>query len=295
MLDRIAAEVNGEIILQSEVSERVFQMKTSGRLLNVSDKEAADKVLNEMIDEKLIIQFAKEKEIKVTGREIDEMMNASRLRMNLGQKEFEQTVGRQGLTMERYRKMLEEQKLAQKVLSREVRSQVQIAPESMEDYYNENKKLFHTPVTVRARHILIQVAKGVSQEEDSRKLNRLLEIRQEIEKGLPFSEAAKRYSQGPSGKDGGDLGVVTPGQMVAPFEKVAFSLGIDVLSEPVRTRFGYHLILVEKKTDSYLPPYEDIKKKVQNKMYRNLISEVRDDWLARIKKKAFIDIKTGAN
>ena len=87
---------------------------------------------------------------------------------------------------------------------------------------------------VRASHIL------VSTEEEA------LKLKSEIEAGnMTVADAASKYSKCPSGaRNGGDLGFFGRNQMVKPFEDAAFSLPLNVVSEPVRTQFGYHLIQV---------------------------------------------------
>ena len=83
---------------------------------------------------------------------------------------------------------------------------------------------------IRASHILV---------EDERLANKLYE---RISKGADFASLAKKHSTCPSGKKGGDLGYFRKGQMVPEFEKAAFALDVNGLSNPVKTKFGYHLI-----------------------------------------------------
>lgn len=84
--------------------------------------------------------------------------------------------------------------------------------------------------SVKARHIL------VANEYEAQDLIK------KLEEGVSFEELAKKFSKCPSSARGGDLGEFTKGRMVAEFETAAFSLGVDEVSPPVRTQFGYHLI-----------------------------------------------------
>lgn len=88
---------------------------------------------------------------------------------------------------------------------------------------------------VRASHILVK-----SKEES-------LKIKKEIISGKSFEQAASEYSICPSGLEGGDLGWFSRGMMVPEFEDTAFSLPVGQLSDPVRTEFGWHLIMVKAK------------------------------------------------
>lgn len=89
--------------------------------------------------------------------------------------------------------------------------------------------------TVRARHILVET-------EDE-----AWAIKSKITEGTSFEELAKVYSKCPSKEKGGDLGYFVRGQMVPEFENAAFSTPIGEVSDPVKTRFGWHLIKVVRK------------------------------------------------
>jgi parvulin-like peptidyl-prolyl isomerase len=88
---------------------------------------------------------------------------------------------------------------------------------------------------VRASHILVK------DEETAKKL------KAEIDNGAEFAKIAKKHSICPSGEKGGDLGFFGKGMMVKEFEAAAFSLPVGAVSAPVRTEFGYHLIVVTAK------------------------------------------------
>ena len=81
-----------------------------------------------------------------------------------------------------------------------------------------------------ARHILV---KTEDQAQD---------LKNQIAKGADFGELAKKFSDCPSGKKGGDLGEFRPGQMVKPFDDVVFKVSVLDVHGPVKTQFGYHLI-----------------------------------------------------
>jgi peptidyl-prolyl cis-trans isomerase C len=83
---------------------------------------------------------------------------------------------------------------------------------------------------VRAKHILVQT------------LNEAVTLKEKIAMGEDFSALAKIHSKCPSGQNGGDLGMFSRGQMVKPFEDVAFGSDVGQTSGPVQTQFGYHLI-----------------------------------------------------
>lgn len=123
---------------------------------------------------------------------------------------------------------------------------IQISADEVEAYYIDNKAKFKTPKTVEARHILIKVDANATEEDVDAAKERIQAILEKYKNGEDFAELAKQYSEGPTKTKGGDLGAFKKGDMVAPFSEKAFSMNPGEVSEPVRTRFGWHLIKVEK-------------------------------------------------
>lgn len=74
-------------------------------------------------------------------------------------------------------------------------------------------------------------------------------MKQEIEQGKSFAEAAMEVSLCPSGQQGGDLGYFGKGMMVKEFEDAAFSMNVGDISDPIKTQFGWHLIHLTDKQD----------------------------------------------
>lgn len=91
--------------------------------------------------------------------------------------------------------------------------------------------------TAAARHIL------VATEEEA------LDLKNKIAEGADFAQIARERSQCPSGRQGGDLGVFSPGQMVKEFNDVCFTGEVGVVHGPVQTQFGYHLIEITDRQD----------------------------------------------
>lgn len=88
-----------------------------------------------------------------------------------------------------------------------------------------------------ARHILVENQEACE------------DLKKQIEGGSDFAEVAKKHSKCPSGRQGGDLGAFSPGQMVREFDEVVFSADVNKVHGPVQTQFGYHLIEITSRTD----------------------------------------------
>jgi peptidyl-prolyl cis-trans isomerase C len=126
-----------------------------------------------------------------------------------------------------------------------------VPEEEAKALYDERVKSLPSQEEVHARHILVE-------SEDEAK-----NVRKELEAGGDFAELAQKYSKDRGGQDGGDLGYFTRGQMVKPFEDVAFALEKGILSEPVKSDFGWHLIKVEDKRDREPPAFDQVKDQIK--------------------------------
>lgn len=179
-----------------------------------------------------------------------------------------------------YIELLEKAKkeiLTQTAISK-VMAEVTVSDEEIKDYYKANQQMFAEPEMVNAKHILVETKEKAE------------EIINEIKNGLNFEDAAQKYSSCPSKAQGGSLGRFAKGQMVPEFEDAAFSLEIGVVSEPVKTQFGYHLIKVEEKVEGSIKNFDEVKNMIKNNLlqqrqtfkYSQLNSELKEKYSVEI-------------
>jgi peptidyl-prolyl cis-trans isomerase D len=122
----------------------------------------------------------------------------------------------------------------------------QLSDQEIEQYYQMNPDKFSTPEQRQARHILLRSDPKDSPELQATKRKKLEAILALAKAGKDFSQLAKEHSEDASGKNGGDLGFFSKGQMVPPFAEAAFALKEGEISTIVETQFGLHLIKLEK-------------------------------------------------
>lgn len=145
-------------------------------------------------------------------------------------------------------------------------NKAELTQEEIQSYYNENSERYRKQEQVRANHVLIKT-EGRSEEEALAEINK---IRGEIEGGLDFAEAAKKYSEDVSNKErGGDLGLFGRGRMVPAFESIAFSLPVGDVSQAVKTQFGYHLIKVTDHQQESVQPLAAVSASIRANLMRN--------------------------
>lgn len=141
-----------------------------------------------------------------------------------------------------------------------------ITDEELKSRYDLEIKNFPQAEEVKARHILVET------EEAAR------EIIAELDGGADFIELAKSKSTGPSGPNGGDLGYFGKGQMVPEFETAAFALeNNSYTKDPVKSQFGWHIILKEDQRVTQPPSFDDVKDQVRQMVAREKYFQLTQD------------------
>ena len=146
----------------------------------------------------------------------------------------------------------------------------------------------HITTQTHARHILIRPNELISDDDARRKLE---EIRDRIEHGEDFAAMAKAYSDDKANSgNGGDLGWINPGDMDPDFEAAMDALQPNQLSQPVRTRFGWHLIeVLGRRNQDVTEEFE--RTKAREQIYQRKIEEESMNWLRRLRDEAYVEIR----
>jgi peptidyl-prolyl cis-trans isomerase SurA len=255
-LEKIVAVVEDQEILLSEVTEN-YQLLASQGVVDASDTAAVRtiqrQILDKLIDDKLLILEAESQEIQVTGEEVEQAVEQTIngfIDQIGGRDAFLRQLEQEGLTEEelrtRYREDARSQILASRLIGREIRSKIEVTDEDVREFYEENRD--ELPKKVRMMRISdIYISVRADSLIVGRRFEEASLIRDQILGGeVSFEEAAQSYSDDPSGAQGGNLGRFGRGDFDPAFEEAAFALAPGEISEPVRTRFGLHLIRLDQ-------------------------------------------------
>ncbi|MFT9596386.1 peptidylprolyl isomerase [Mesobacillus sp.] len=255
-----AASIDEEKITKEELNTKLTEMY------------GAD-MLDTLITNKVIEMEASKEKVKVTGNEIDEEL--TKLQESYGGEEaFASELEQKQVSMDRIRKDIEIYLLAEKM----IQPSVDVTEEEMKTYFEENKDSFDQKEQVKASHILVE------DEATAKK------VKEELENGKDFAELAKEYSTDSSNSaNGGDLGYFGKGEMAEEFEKAAFALEVDAISEPVKTEFGYHIIKLIDKKAAKAAEFDDHKEDIKELLVDQKIQAEYPNWLEE--KKAEYEIK----
>ena len=177
----------------------------------------------------------------------------------------------------------------------DVAATVEYTEDDLRAYYTDNLARFVTNEERKSRHILIAIDEDTN-EEDA--LETILSAQERLA-SESFEEIAKELSDDPGSAElGGDLGWAEPGLFVPEFDQVLFSLGVNELSEPVKTEFGYHLIRLDELKEGEQQAYQDIQAELDNE-YSKFLAEDKlfglADQLADLSLQSFNELNSVAD
>jgi len=261
LVDRIAAVVGDSVITMTQIQERIFQLVAQGTEIPTEPSALARmqrEILDQIIGEQLIVQAAlRDSTILVMESDLEEMVaqdiQGRARQFPGGQAAFQTALQGQGWTLASYRDFLRgqvrQQQLYQQYMAKRSRdlAGIVVLDSEIETFFQEQQaNLGQRPPSVAFTQIIV-----LSSPSDSAKATARAEaerIRGLVADGEDFAALARRFSDEPGAEDsGGDLGWFRRGDMVEAFEEAAFNLPIEVVSEPVETPFGFHIIKVERR------------------------------------------------
>ncbi len=261
-VDRVLAIVGNRPVLASQVEEEIFSRESQGAKLPTSPEgiEAIrQQIVSSIIDEELLVQQAqRDTAITVTDEEIASGVEEQvrKVRANFtSEVDYRAELQKAGFqTPEEYRRWLSDQqrraafqnRLVEKMRGEGKLKAVSPTEKEMKQFFDDQRASLGTrPATLSFRQIVI--SPKPSPEAKARTKAQADSIVLEIRRGADFATAARRFSQDPGSKEqGGSLNWFRRGVMVPEFERVAFGLKPGVVSDPVESPFGYHIIQVER-------------------------------------------------
>lgn len=297
LVDRVAAVVNTDIITLSEVEARAAPelAKLRGEPADKRSelREAVLKrALDLLIGEKLMEVQVRELNIEVADSEIELGVEDVKKQNNITTEQFEQLLAQEGYTMSTYRSFMRKHMARMKLVNLKVRSKVKISDEDLKAEYAKWARDEAQDVEVHARHLLVQVGpKATAEQVEAARVKATALAAEARKPGVDFAELAKKKSEGPSAADGGDLGFFRRGVMVGEFEKVAWATPVGSVADPVRTKFGWHVIFVEERRALAAPPFDDVKDQLREKMLRGQLERYTEQYVQELRAGALVEVK----
>lgn len=288
------ATVNGlpiyEPALNAEMSKIAAKGWTTGMAGNT--KEAISrrklKALETLITNELVRQASRSQAVDDIENKITQRIQEMKKKYP-SEEDFAAMLKRKNKTIESLRAEARDDIQFLEYLNKIKTRDIQISDSAIEQFYKEKQTSFIVPEQIKARHILISI-EGSSDEQTSKALKKATELRAQILKQKDFAAVAKESSSCASAANGGDLDYISRGKMPADFDKVAFSLKVGELSEPVKTNHGYHIIEVLDKKPEFIRPLKEVKEFITTYLKQQAGNERMRVHIVELKNKAKVEI-----
>lgn len=256
LVDRIVAIVDEEAILQSDLDREVelyrMEKEYNGETISADPATVRREMLERLIESKLIIAAAKQADMTVDEEVIQQSVDEKIQQFvdHFGSMEaLERELSRSGMTIRDYQTrmstQMRDQQYLRLVVGRFLRPDIEVMENEVRDYYLAHlDEMPAEPDSLTIANIMIPVQPSVEVRQEVQA--RVAEIRELLESGEPFDEVAKEYSRGPNAKQGGVIGVVSPGDLFdRNLDRAVFALEVGEVSEPVVSTRGVHLIRLD--------------------------------------------------
>ncbi len=298
LLDQVVAVVNDEAITQSELDVVLkplyeeYRKHYMGESLMKALNEARQKILSQLIEDRLVFQQAKTQGIHPPDSEIEEKLTDFKTRFKDSQ-EMDSVLQAEGLSLTDVRKRIERQAMIRELQDMEIRSKIVISPTDVEAYYRDHPEEFTSPERLRFRTLTVKKneearTKGITDESARTKIE---ELRRWILSGDDFGTLAEKNSEDSSARQKGLGDWVEPGSMIPDINDVVFSLPVGEVSRVIETPMGYHLFRVEEKEEAHSKTLDQAREEIFAKLYKEKVRNRFQSWMEDLKREAYISIR----
>jgi peptidyl-prolyl cis-trans isomerase C len=261
------AIVEGEKISRADLEE-TFTGALASSGINANDLTADQKMAGyrEILDELIVDKLISRKASSVDIKDADLEAEVSRIKGQFPSEDaFKAEMTKAGENDSSFRDSVKKMIQQQKWMESQIGDKATVSDADIKKFYDENKKEFEHPEMVRASHILIRVPEDADEKVVAEKKKAAdAALARVTSKKEDFTTVAKEVSEEPGAKEsGGDLNFFPKDRMVPEFANAAFAMKKgDISKEPVRTKFGWHVINVTDRKDSGTMPYDEVKGQV---------------------------------
>jgi peptidyl-prolyl cis-trans isomerase SurA len=301
VVEEIIARVNNDIITltdfhkaETSLRQEVAQdcQNCPQEKIDAEFKDRQKDLLRDLIDQSLLVQRAKDSNISVET-DLIKRLDQVRIQNNLTSLEdLEKAVEGQGIPWEDYKSNLRNTMLTQEVIRREVGSRVVMGSDEVKKYYEDHKAEFVRPEQVLLGEIFLSTEGKTPAEitDIEKKANDLLD---RVKKGEDFSELARRFSEGSTAKQGGELGTFERGQLSKELEDIVFKMNKGDMTGVTRTKTGFQILRVFDHFQAGQQPLDKVEGEISNRLFSEKMQPTLRTYLAELREQSYVTVKPG--
>ena len=252
-LDRIVAIINDDVIMRSELGEKIRTVTTQMQEQNIPlpPLDILEKqVLDRLIMTKLQIQMAQNTGIRVDDETLNRTISNIARENELSLNQFREILEQDGYGYENFRKEIRDEILISRLQQRQVDNRVIVTDREIDNYLSNQEHQGESDIEFHIAHILVAIPEGASTRQVTRARETAEKALGELQAGADFASMAATYSDGQQALDGGDLGWRKAGQVPTLFADFISGMEVGGLSDIIKSPSGYHIITLLDKRSS---------------------------------------------
>lgn len=297
LVDKVIATVDKEAILMSdllaEIGPQLRDLRQQAGSQEEFDRLLDEKMratLDQAIENKILLREAQLAGLVIEDAAIDQRFEEYK-RLYPSNEEFMKEIEQAGETVAALKERLRKQMMARTMAVRktqELQDGIVISESEIAQYFQDNKDKFQNQERVRCSQIFIPAGNDLVERDKVRAQVELL--KEEIGNGADFGELAIEHSKAPGAEDGGIVGWVQRGDLVAQLEQAAFSIEEGQVSNVIESDQGFHLIKVDKKEAAGEASLDDVRALIEPELRNAAAAEKFKKWMADLRKRSRVQL-----
>jgi peptidyl-prolyl cis-trans isomerase SurA len=296
VVEKIAAVVGGEIILQSEVEERAAPLMADIAAINNPTQRAARaaalrrQVLDRMVDEQLLLQEAAELKVSISSEEVDRSIDQIKKDYGLSDTQLREELRKQGMSMAAYRQNTKREILKYRIINIAVGGKVSVSDADVQSYYERHMQ--EANVQVRASHIFLAIPENADAATAQEREKQAKALLQRALAGEDFGKLARENSEDAATRaDGGDLGWFGKDIFPKPIEELVFAMKEGEVRGPVRADRGFHVIKLAGRRSQDPKPLAEVRDQIRGQLRQREMERQTKTYLGELRRKTLVDIR----
>lgn len=294
LIEEIVAWVNDDVVLLSDLvqaerqaMEELRQSQRDGVQRTQQAQQIREQMLLQMIWNRLLIQEA-ERLYDIEQIKEEVVLRFMKTQQVTTEAELEQILQQYRMTRDELEDRLLMSTAPDLVIDSQVMRTIGVTEQEARAYYEENKAQFATPAEVIFREIVLEA------EDPNVRVSRRAEaqaIVDEARSGGDFAELVEQHSEAPSKAIGGKIGPIDPGDLITEIGEAVQDVPVGEVSDPIETPRGWHILLVEQRTDSVVPPFEEVRAECETACRRERFGPLYEEFLSDLWADATVEVR----
>ena len=297
VVNRVVAVVDDDVITSADLEKMVASLEASlgpapdSRAAAQRRQELIPFALQQLVEDKILAQEVKRQKTRVSDEAVDNYIKRIKDSNNISEEMFAAQLRRRGMTPQEYREQIKKDLLKHKLINDQVRSQVVVSDDQVNEYYQKHQGQYQNMDQVRLRALFIKAPQEATPAALEALFHKTEELRAQVLKSGDFAGMAVKYSQGPGAQNGGELGPLSTSDMLPAMRQALSELKPNEISPVVRLPDGFVFMqLLERSGGKSGLPLQQVREQIRAKLEDEVFQKRFKEWLQELSSKTYVRI-----